>query len=94
MIRHIVMWRFKEGSEEQAAQFLERLAALQGQIPQIRGMQVGADVAGGGNYSAALVADFDSLADMEAYKTDPRHVAVSALCKAIREDRVAVDLEL
>ena len=41
-----------------------------------------------------LVCDFDSLKDLEAYKTDPRHVAVSDLCKSIREDRVAVDWEL
>ena len=34
-----------------------------------------------------------SLEDLEAYKNDPRHKAVSALCKSIREDRVAVDYE-
>ena len=34
-----------------------------------------------------------SAADLEAYKNDPRHKAVSALCKSIREDRVAVDYE-
>ena len=34
------------------------------------------------------------MADLEAYKKDPRHVKVSSLCKAIREDRVAVDYEV
>ena len=47
-----------------------------------------------GNYDAALISVFDSLADLEAYKTDPRHVKVSTLCKAIRTDRVAVDCEV
>ena len=34
------------------------------------------------------------MEDLSAYKMDPRHVEVSALCKAIRTDRVAVDYEV
>ena len=49
---------------------------------------------GAGNYDAVLVSEFNSLEDLEAYKNDPRHKAVSALCKSIREDRVAVDYEV
>ena len=30
-------------------------------------------------------------AALETYKNDPRHKAVSALCKSIRTDRAAVD---
>ena len=48
---------------------------------------------GQGNYDAVLVSDFDSLEDLAAYKADPRHQAVSALCKSIRTDRAAVDYE-
>ena len=35
----------------------------------------------------------ESLEALDAYKNDPRHKAVSALCKTIRTDRVAVDYE-
>lgn len=49
---------------------------------------------GEGNYDAALISDFDSLEDLARYKADPRHQAVSALCKSIRESRAAVDYEL
>ena len=94
MIRHVVMWKFKAGTEAQRDEFLTKLKGLYGVIPQIRAQEIGVDVAGGGNYDAVLVCDFDSLKDLEAYKTDPRHVAVSDLCKSIREDRVAVDWEL
>ena len=94
MIKHIVMWKFKPGTEQEMTEFIEKLRGLYGVIPQIRQQEVGVDCAGGGNYSAVLVSAFDSLADLEAYKTDPRHVAVSGLCKAIREDRVAVDYEV
>ena len=33
MIRHIVMWKFREGTEEKADEFLTKLAALDGVIP-------------------------------------------------------------
>ena len=92
MIRHIVMWKFRPGTEVEQTQFLEGLAALQGVIPQLKKSEVAVNV-GQGNYDAVLVSEFDSLADLEAYKKDPRHVAVSGLCKSIREDRVAVDYE-
>ena len=49
---------------------------------------------GEGNYDAVLVSEFEDLAALETYKNDPRHQAVSALCKSIREDRVAVDYEM
>ena len=88
MIKHIVMWKFKPGTEREAEQFLSGLRGLYGVIPQIR------EHCAPDNYDAVLVSAFDSMADLEAYKTDPRHVAVAAQCKAIRVDRVAVDYEV
>ena len=93
MIKHIVMWRFKPGTEAEARAFLDGLRGLYGVIPQIREQEVAVNCVPG-NYDAVLVSLFDSLADLDAYKRDPRHVEVSALCKAIRTDRVAVDWEV
>ena len=93
MIRHIVMWKFRPGTEAEQEKFLKELQALQGVIPQLVRSEVARNVAPG-NYDAVLVSDFQSLDDLEAYKKDPRHQAVSALCKSIREDRVAVDYEV
>ena len=92
MIRHIVMWKFRSGTEAEQAQFLEGLRGLQGVIPQLLKSEVAVNV-GEGNYDAVLVSEFESLEALETYKNDPRHKAVSALCKSIREDRVAVDYE-
>lgn len=94
MIRHIVMWKFKEGTETQQDAFLTGLAGLYGVVEQIRAQEVRRNCAGEGNYDAVLISDFDSLEDLAAYKVDPRHMAVAALCKAIRESRAAVDFEL
>lgn len=93
MIRHIVMWKFRPGTEAEQERFLEGLRGLQGVIPQLKASQVARSV-GADNYDAVLVSEFDSLEDLETYKQDPRHVAVSALCKSIRTDRVAVDYEI
>lgn len=92
MIRHIVMWKFRPGTEAEQRQFLEGLRGLQGVIPQLLRSEVAVNV-GEGNYDAVLVSEFRDLEALEAYKNDPRHKAVSALCKSIRMDRVAVDYE-
>ena len=86
MIRHIVMWKFREGTEEKADEFLTKLAAL-------KKCEVARNI-GEGNYDAVLVSEFESMDDLNAYKVDPRHVAVSDICKSIRADRVAVDYEM
>lgn len=93
MIRHIVMWKFKPGTEADMRRFLDGLKGLKGVIPEIVDQEVGIDWGADGNYDAALISTFRSREDLERYKKDPRHVAVSSLCKAIRESRVAVDFE-
>lgn len=90
MIRHIVMWKFRPGTEKEQAEFLDGLRGLQGVIPELLSSEVAVNV-GEGNYDAVLVSEFESMETLETYKNDPRHKAVSALCKSIREDRTAVD---
>ena len=92
MIRHIVMWKFRPGTEAEQKQFLDGLRSLQGVIPQLLKSEVAVNV-GEGNYDAVLVSEFESLEALDTYKNHPRHKAVSALCKSIRTDRVAVDYE-
>ena len=86
------MWKFRPGTEADQTRVLESLRALQGVIPQLLRSEVAVNV-GKGNYDAVLVSEFASLEDLEIYKNDPRHKEVSALCKSIRTDRVAVDYE-
>ena len=92
MIRHIVMWKFRPGTEKEQEQFFAGLRGLQGVVPQLLKSEVAVNV-GPGNYDAVLVSEFERLEALETYQNDPRHKAVSVLCKSIREDRVAVDYE-
>ena len=93
MIRHVIMWKFRAGEEENMQTFLSGLQALDGVIPEIQHMEIGVNCKDGNNYDACLIADFDDLEALDRYKHDPRHVAVSQLCKSIREARGAVDFE-
>ena len=59
MIRHIVMWKFREGTEREQEQFLTGLRGLFGVIPQLRRCEVKRCV-GKDNYEAVLVSEFAS----------------------------------
>ncbi len=94
MIKHIVMWKFKEGERENMLLFREKLLALKGQIPEIRAMEVGINInPSDRSFDAVLVSEFDSLDALKSYSTNPLHVAVSEFCKGIRTQSASVDYE-
>ncbi|MDH2429433.1 Dabb family protein [Sphaerisporangium sp. TRM90804] len=93
MFRHVVMFRFKEGtSEERKAELEARLRKLPGEISQIRRYDIGNDAGiAPGNHEFVVVADFDSADDYLVYRDHPVHQAVIAEAVVpIVADRVAV----
>ena len=90
MLRHIVMWKFRPGTEAERELCLTGLQGLYGQIPELKRCQVLRGMEGS-NYDAALIADVADREALERYLADPRHKAVSTLCKSIRTDRASVD---
>lgn len=93
MIRHVVMWKFKEGSEAEMKRFLDGLKALVGQIDCLRSLETGINVNPKEQFNAVLICRFDSLEDLAKYDGDPRHAACKAIIKPICLERVAVDFE-
>ena len=93
MINHIVMWKFKEGEEENMKKFLEGLNELKGKIPEIKNLETGININPKNEYDAILISEFENMEDLEKYKNDPRHVKVSNMCKEIRISRQAIDYE-
>ena len=99
MIKHIVMWKFKEGEHDNMLIFRDRLLALKSQIPEIRAMEIRAMEVGinmnpsDRSFDAVLVSEFDSLEALKAYSTNPLHVEVSKFCKSIRTESHSVDYE-
>lgn len=61
MVRHVVMWKFKEGTQAQAERFLADLAALEGVIPEIKYSQVACNENPANDYDAVLIADLTIL---------------------------------
>ena len=70
MIRHIVMWKFRPGTEAEQRRFLDGLRGLQGVVPQLLRSEVAENV-GQGDHDAVLVSEFQDLEALEAYKKDP-----------------------
>lgn len=97
MLKHVVMWRFKEDVEgksrtEHALWMKEHLEQLIGVVPEIRSLEVGVNVnTGEMAYDAVLISTFDNAEALKKYKIHPAHQAVSAYCKAVRESRTVVD---
>ncbi len=97
MIHHIVLFRFAStASSDQIAAASTALLAMPSQIPEIRWIKFGPNLApGSDDYSHVLVVALDDMAAVGRYADHPHHKAVVATTIApIREVRLAVDLEV
>jgi hypothetical protein len=80
MFRHVVMFRYAEGTTAaQRKAVLDGLAELPGMMPEIRNYHFGED-AGlvDGNFDLAVVAEFDDEAGYRSYATNPDHLSLIA----------------
>lgn len=97
MIRHVVLFRWADGTTEAAKEAVAAaLAGLPGQIPAIRDYRFGSDAGlADGNYDFAVTADFDDEADYVTYRDHPMHrAAITEHIAPIVAERVAVQLRL
>ncbi len=99
MIKHIVMWKFKDFAEgltreENILKVKIMLEALPEKIDFIREMHVEVNVnPKEGMYDAALISAFDSLEDVGRYRLHPEHKKISSYVALIKENRASVDYE-
>ena len=68
MIKHIVMWKFKDGEKENMKKFLEGLNSLKNIIPEIKYMETGININPKNDYDAILISEFETMEDLEKYK--------------------------
>ena len=101
MIRHIVMFKFKEEAEgrtkaENIAITKAMLEALPAKIDLIRAssVTVNSPDADESNYDLCLISDFDSFEDLATYIVHPDHKAVGAFIRPVRLERACVDFEI
>lgn len=100
MIKHIVMFRLKEGAEgrskrENLETLKTLLESLPAKIPGIRYFEVGINE--GESKSAsdiALYSEFDTMQALEIYRKHPEHIKVVELIEKICSERRVVDYEV
>ena len=100
MIRHIVMWKFKESAEgntkeENIRIVSESLFSLVGVIDEIKKMEIGVDLMHtAASMDLALITEFETLDTLHTYAVHPEHLAVAEFMKKVTESRVVLDCEL
>lgn len=99
MIKHIVMWRFKEQAEgnDKATNIqlaAEKLTALNGQIPGLIKLETGIDFSDSdASFDLVLYSELESHEALQAYQQHPLHMAAGAFIKATVAARHLVDYE-
>jgi riboflavin synthase len=99
MIRHVVAWKLRATDpaqkEADAAEIVRVLSALRETVPSVKELNVGANMAYfEKNWDVVLVADYETLADLDAYQAHPTHVAAAPVVAALVVDRASVDIEI
>lgn len=96
MIKHIVCFKLKENSEENCLKAKEVLLSMQGNVPQLRGIEVGIDfLHSERSYDVILQVLLDDAKALEVYQNDPYHCSVvKPHMHSVREASVAIDYEI
>ena len=95
MIKHIVMWKVKEGvPDADKLEIKRQLEALKGVVPTLIDIEVGIDVLGSEqSKDLVLYSEFASMEDLQAYNGHPEHQKVVDFVKPRVCERHAVDYE-
>lgn len=98
MIKHIVLFKFKENLQEaEKQQKLEviknDLEALTSKVETLKKMEVGLNCNPEEKYDLALISEFDTMEGLKAYAVHPEHVKAGAAIREILEERACVDYE-
>lgn len=94
-LRHVVLFRFKEGTAETTIREIEEaFASLPGKIQQIRDFEWGTDVSvegKAGGFSHCFVVTFSSEADRDTYLPHPAHQEFVSLVTPHKERSLVFD---
>ncbi|ANF96338.1 Dabb family protein [Paenibacillus bovis] len=94
MIKHIVLFKFKEASQDVIDTVVSQLRNLEGKVESLRSIEVGVDlIRSERSYDVALITTFDNMDGLQAYQVHPEHVKVSDYIGTVKESTIAVDYE-
>lgn len=96
MIKHIVMWKFKdEVSEADKLEMKHQLESLKGVVPTLIDIEIGMDLVGKeASKDMVLYSEFASMEDLAAYAGHSEHLKVVEFVKPLVSERAVVDYEV
>jgi len=96
MIKHVVMWKFREEvPEADRLEMKRKLESLRGVVPTLIHIEIGMDVVGGeASKDMVLYSEFQSMDDLKAYASHPAHLKVVEFVKPLVCERHVVDYEV
>ena len=99
MIKHIVMWKLKNFAEgaskdENAILVKSKLEGLKKKIKCVKALEVGLNMTESPiAYDVVLYTEFDSVEDLNKYKTHPEQKKAGDFVTRVRLERKAIDYE-
>lgn len=93
MIKHIVCFKLKENTQAARDQAAGILRSMEGNVPQLRGIEVGTDfLRSNRSYDVILQVVLEDETALDAYQQDPYHCGVvKAHMHEAAETSVAID---
>ncbi len=96
MVKHVVMFKLVPNVDRISGskQIVETLEQLPGKINQIRYYELGTNFATSESaYDVVLISEFDSVEDLNAYRSHPEHVSAVEKIKHLIQKTAVVDYE-
>ncbi|MBQ1991881.1 MAG: Dabb family protein [Clostridia bacterium] len=96
MIKHTVCFKLKDNSEEMLNKTVQVLRSMEGNVPMLKGIEVGKDFLGSArSYDIILTVTLDNAEALDAYQQDDYHCnVVKKHMHSVIEASVAVDYEI
>lgn len=92
MIKHIVFFKLEDNSETNKEAVKERIMGMKGKIDVLKHIEVGVNFSPEERaFDLALVTDFETKEDLQAYAIHPLHVEVVTFLKSINTVTKVVD---
>ena len=96
MLRHIVMWKYKEGladreNKENAIKIKTELESLKQSINEIVELKVHINELTSSNMDIVLDSVFENEETMAAYKIHPEHMKLAEFIGTVLQDRTVID---
>ncbi|MBT2291467.1 Dabb family protein [Paenibacillus albidus] len=95
MITHVFVTKLKNRNEETISNVKNKLLGMKGKIEHLKDLSVGVDFTHAQiSYDIAMVAQFNSKEDFNAYIAHPAHLEVARYIFGVQEKVVTVNYEI